>query len=252
MEFLERIIYKHRDMVDYIGPAGFAAMHVACYKKDMGMIDMLLKYGANRGLVAANGDTCAHIACRIGDMNMFEYFVPYMDDGIDMKNKAGETLQDICERTPDEVEAYRDIYTFLKWNQHDTEATLVLKDELRTHRAALRARIIDLRKEGILKRRANLVRTFIKGADDRKLGMQVYRHAGGADERRYYTVLPTPGPLDAEPWKEGDAEFFASHKDDLMAGLNRAFAQEFVGRSAVTAQKLISSTHPNFKIDERR
>jgi hypothetical protein len=42
-EFLESIIYSNRDMVDYIGPAGFAAMHVATYKKDMGMVDMLLK-----------------------------------------------------------------------------------------------------------------------------------------------------------------------------------------------------------------
>ena len=42
-EYLESIIYSHRDMVDYIGPAGFAAMHVAAYKKDMGMVDMLLK-----------------------------------------------------------------------------------------------------------------------------------------------------------------------------------------------------------------
>ena len=250
-EYLEQIIYNHRDMVDYIGPAGFAAMHVAAYKKDMDMVDMLLKYGADRSLLAANGDSCAHIACRIGDPEIFDYFVEFCED-IDLKNKAGETMQDICEKTPTESDAYADIYFFFKWCNEDTGAHDVLRSRLVKNRGIIRDKIIQYREERIVRRRAHLVRTFIKDADDRKLGMQVYRHAGGADERRYYMVLPTPGLFDVEPWREGDADYFASNKEDLMKGLNRAFAQEFVGRSTVTASKLISTTHPDFKLDERR
>ena len=252
-EYLEQIIYSHRESVDFVGPAGFAAMHVAAYKSDMGMVEMLLKYGANRKLVTTNGDSCAHIACKTGNMEFFEYFVPFCED-IDHKNKEGESMQDICERVTTESDAYKDMYFFDKWNSADHTDTKgeSLKTILSRNRALIRDKIIHYRDERVRNRRAHLVRTFIKDADDRKLGMQVYRHAGGADERRYYMVLPTPGPFDVEPWKDGDADFFAAHKEDLMAGLNRSYAQEFVGRSTVTAQKLISTTHPDERIDERK
>jgi len=171
-EFLETILYNHREAVDAVGPAGYAAIHVAAFKGDMDMINMLLRFGARLDLCAGDGDSCAHIACRIGNPELFDYFIEYCKD-IDYKNKANETMQDICERIPTEEEAYSIMYKFKAWNTNDEDAHVVLRDKLHEGRNICRDKIILYRKQRILTRRQHLVDSYIRNADDRKLGAKV-------------------------------------------------------------------------------
>jgi len=239
-EFLEQIIYSNREAVNTVGPAGYNAMHVAAAKSDVAMIELLLKYGADRSLLAVDGDSCNHIACRIGNPELLKYFLDCTIDDIeiDMKNNQGQTMQDICEVVPTEKEAFDAVFSFRVWDSKDPEMNKELLPGLLAGRKACRDIIIEERHRRYHNRRRHLVTTFIGNAEDRQLSQKVFRNAGTADERRFFVEQEMPGPYNAQPWSKDDEVFFNSHRDDLMEGTIVSFALDIVSRSVETAFQL--------------
>ena len=271
-EFLENLIYSNRDVVNSIGPGGYSALHVAVFKEDRRMIDMLKSYGANGKVLTANGESCGHIACRIGSVNMLNEFVGYLDD-IDLKNNDNETMQDICEAAPSEAEAYQSMYGYQEWKYDDPDGHRILSDTLRKNRLLCRDIIIQYREKNHNKRRRNLVSSYIKHANKRLLNAKVFRNAGGATERRFTSRQEVPlqspalalekkanahlknlsdnilhdGTADKqEPYADGwtleDLKFFndPKHRDDVVEATAAALAGDFISRSGETAIKTIA------------
>lgn len=275
-EFLENLIYSNKEVVNSIGPGGYSALHVAVYKEDRKMIDMLKSYGANGKVLTANGDSCGHIACRIGSINMLNEFISYLDD-VDLKNYNNETMQDICETIPSEAEAYQSMYGYQEWNNDDPNSHRILSDTLRKNRLLCRDIITHYRIKNYHKKRRNLISSYIKNANKRLLNAKVFRNAGGAMERRFTSrqEVPLQSPAlvlekkananansfmkiiqddtiiydnnkEEEPFSEGwtqeDLNFFndPKHRDDVTEATAAALAGDFISRSNETAIKTLA------------
>mgnify|MGYP001225264129 FL=1 len=100
LEFLEEACRSNRDQVNACGPSGLAAIHFAVFKRDFRLVEMLMRYGADGSLRDGRGDSCAHIACRIGDTDLLNDFAPSVN--LDMQNLDGETMLDICTKATSE------------------------------------------------------------------------------------------------------------------------------------------------------
>jgi ankyrin repeat protein len=85
-----------------LGTCGEAPLHIAIYKRDRVMLDMLLAAGANIMFPNRNGDTAFHVAARLGLVSFIELLYSVSTDlqrkrlFLGDKNKEGFTALDIA------------------------------------------------------------------------------------------------------------------------------------------------------------
>lgn len=83
---LSESLEKHPEAVNILGDSGESPAHIAIYKNDMRMLQMLLDAGAEPNFCNQNNDTLVHVAARLGSLEIIKLLYETGKCNLELRN----------------------------------------------------------------------------------------------------------------------------------------------------------------------
>lgn len=112
---IAEIIEAHPNRVNFISQCGESPFAIAVYKRDIGMINLLLEAGAHPNHVNNNGDTAFHIAARIGNIEILKILYETRLCNLVIMNNNYQLAIDIADEAPSDQDVNL-LHLFGEWN----------------------------------------------------------------------------------------------------------------------------------------
>jgi len=97
---IAEIIEAHPNRMNFISQCGECPMSIAVYKRDIHMVRLLLKAGANPNQANHQGDTVFHIAARIGSVSILKELYSSGLCNLVLVNKNNQLAVDLATQAP--------------------------------------------------------------------------------------------------------------------------------------------------------
>lgn len=222
--------------VDKIGVLGRNALHIAAYKRDSKMCELLIEYNADPNVKdVINGDTAMHIAARLGAIDVAETLYKSGKCQLDLRNIDGKIAYDIA------IEAVQDHELDLTRLFQEWEGTVTLDDERITvtdGRQRCAKFLSDKLTADVDSGQQNALDTMVLSNHNRRWMSSVIKGTGYGNERIYAPGYIYPSGNDPNPWSEKDIAFFHTYDscvEDVTRGIH---THDFVSRGIHTAMKV--------------
>jgi hypothetical protein len=112
---IAEIIEAHPNRVNFVSQCGESPMAIAVYKRDIGMINLLLQAGAHPNHVNNNGDTAFHSAARIGNIEILKIMYETRLCNLVIMNNNNQLAIDIADEMPTDADVNL-LHLFGEWN----------------------------------------------------------------------------------------------------------------------------------------
>jgi len=112
---IAEIIEAHPNKVNFVSQCGESPMAIAVYKRDIGMINLLLQAGAHPNHVNHHGDTSFHIAARIGSIEIVKMLYETRLCNLVIMNGKNQLAIDIADEEPTDADVNL-LHLFGEWN----------------------------------------------------------------------------------------------------------------------------------------
>lgn len=222
--------------VDKIGVLGRNALHIAAYKRDSRMCQLLLEYNADPNIKDdVNGDTAMHIAARLGAIDVAETLYKTGKCHLDLRNIDGQMAYDVA------MELVQDHELDLTRLFQEWEGTVTLDDErvyISEGRQKCAKYLSDKLNEDVDSGQQKALDTMVLSNHNRRLMSSMITGKGYSNERIYAPGSIYPSGYDPDPWSEKDIAFFHSH-DNCVADVTRGiYTHDVVSRGIRTGMKV--------------
>jgi len=221
-----------------LGTCGEAPLHIAIYKRDRVMLDMLLAAGANIMFPNRNGDTAFHVAARLGLMDFVELLYSVSTDlqrkrlFLDEKNKEGFTALDIASMPvlATELDLTR------KYSSWHEETGTTLDEEagpLQRGRTQCKAFLAKMSQVDILAKELGSVDEMRAQNNNFQKTASVLRgaHFATSSTRIFYSELDYPARQDPNAWIESDKQFFLDYLPGVRKVITKLHTADFVSKT---------------------
>ena len=222
--------------VDKIGVLGRNALHIAAYKRDAKMCELLIEYNADPNIKdVINGDTAMHIAARLGAINVAEILYKSGKCQLDLRNIDGKIAYDIA------VETVQDHELDLTRLFQEWEGTVTLDDEriiVSNGRNMCAKFLSDKLAADVDSGQQHALDTMVLSNHNRRWMSSVIKGTGYANSRIYAPSYIYPSGNDPNPWSEKDIAFFHTYDscvEDVTRGI---YTHDFVSRGIHTGMKV--------------
>ena len=235
-----------------LGSCGEAPLHIAIYKRDRRMLDMLMAAGANIMFPNSNGDTAFHVAVRMGLASFVELLYNSSTDlqrkrlFLQEKNKEGFTALDIASQPvlTSELDLTR---KYCAWNSETGTTLDEERQPLQKGRDACRVYLQKMQQVDILAKEIGSVSEMTAQNDSFQKTASVLRgnHFATSSSRIFYSELDYPARLDENAWLESDIKFFLDYLPGVQKVVTKLHAADFVA-------KTLRSGYDNAQLIQRR
>jgi hypothetical protein len=225
--------------INFVGTCGEAPLHIAIYKRDDKMIQMLLDAGADIMFVNSNLDTALHVAARMGLSRVVEHLY----DGASALNKKRLFLQS---RNRDGLMAFHiacmpvrhwelDLTRLYRSWDHKKDPSLDDEEYPLQHgRLACRNFLKEKMDLDIRNKEHDSVTEMVDQNYDfaRTAGILRGRDTSNFSSRIFYSTLDYPAKLDKNAWNENDKQFFLGFAPGVRQVMTKLHTADFVGKTA--------------------
>lgn len=226
--------------INILGLRGEGPIHMAIYRKDFKMLEMLLKHTprADINFKNSSGNTALHIAALLGLPKMLKhlYSVSTVEERfqlmLEIRNNEGETSYDIALKPV--LDSELDLTRMYAVSDDVSTNTL---DSVRQPMIAGRRECADFLREQMKLARENKVRDSIGvlidcNADRRKANAILRGGIAGTDaERIYSAALDYPKALDEMAWRKRDIDFFLDYEPGVREVVVGTHSRDLVARA---------------------
>jgi len=221
-----------------LGTCGEAPLHIAIYKRDRVMLDMLLAAGANIMFPNRNGDTAFHVAARLGLVSFIELLYSVSTDlqrkrlFLQEKNKEGLTALDIASMPvlTTELDLTR---KYCSW--HDETGTTLDEEAgpLQRGRALCQQFLAEMTQVDILAKEQGSVEEMSAQNNSFQKTASVLRgnHYATSSARIFYSELDYPARQDPNAWIESDRKFFLNYLPGVRKVITKLHSADFVAKT---------------------
>ena len=227
--------------VDRIGVLGRNALHIASYKRDPIMTELLLQYNADPNIKdIANGDTAMHIAARLGSIEVAKVLYKSGRCVLDLRNIDGKIAYDIA------MEPVQDYALNLTRLFQEWEGIVTLDEErvnLTQGRQQCATFLSDKLAEDINSGQQNALDTMVLSNFNRRWMSSIIKGTGCGNERVFAPGYIYPSDLDPNPWSEKDIAFFHTYETTVADVTRGIYTHDFVSRGLNTAFKVANMNH---------
>lgn len=225
--------------INFVGTCGEAPLHIAIYKRDDTMIQMLLDAGADIMFQNSNLDTALHVAARMGLPRVVEHLY----NGASTLNKKRLFLQS---RNRDGFMAFHiacmpvrhwelDLTRLYRSWDHKKDPSLDDEEYPLQHgRLACRNFLKEKMDLDIRNKERGSVKEMVDQNYDfaRTAGMLRGRDTSNFSSRIFYSTLDYPAKLDENAWDENDKQFFLAFAPGVRQVMTKLHTADFVGKTA--------------------
>ena len=227
--------------VDVLGVRGDGPLHIAVYRHDARMLQLLLDHipRADINFQNVQGNTALHIAALMGLPDVLELLYSYSTEQerfellLEIKNKQGQTALDIA-NTP-VVDTELDLTRLYAGVLEDKVASL---DAVREPMILGRTKCADFLRWHMQQGRENKIKNSVGVLVDcniaRRKTNAILRGGGiiGTDQERVYTsALDYPRALDPpRPWRKEDIQIFLNYEAGVREVVLGTHAQDLAQR----------------------
>jgi hypothetical protein len=106
------------DTIEYVGLCGETAAHIATYKNDLKLLEIILRNGFHPNTKNQKGETIMHIAARLGDLDTVKLIYGTAKCELDTLNLEELTALDLTQRSIEEKELF-ELRIFRTWSRGD-------------------------------------------------------------------------------------------------------------------------------------
>ena len=218
------------DTVEYIGLCGETAAHIAAYKNDLKLLDIILKNGFHPNTKNRKGETIMHIAARLGDLETVKLIYGTGKCELDILNVEELTALDLTQRSIEEKELF-ELRIFRTWNRGDENDISI--DKILKGRKACE---IFLKEKVHIDRHARtnkIMEDTIAFNKNRTIASRMIRGISSDQNFRSFTNLSYP-ISDSKKKDMDDIQFFEEgwgYAVGFRIVVIRVYASEFIHRS---------------------
>lgn len=237
MAGLAEVIDSGRN-VNILGICGEAPLHIAIYKRDEKMINMLLDAGADIMYRNAQLDCAMHIAARMGLANIVRQLYNHSSDlnrkrlFLQARNKHGFTALDIaCRKVEDlELDMTR---LYASWEDETGTSLDNEKEPLQFGRIECREFLREKMKVDIADKEQGCVEEMVTQNNDfdYSAGILRGRSSSTTNSRIFYNELDYPAFLDTNTWNKDDRQFFLKYKPGVDKVMRKLHTRDFVTKA---------------------
>lgn len=170
-----------------IGLCGESPLHIAVYKRDSSMLQIMLDEGASPTLHNHIGDTPMHTCARIGYFDAAVILYNTNKSLLDLKNKEGLTATDIAKRQvlDSELDLTR---IYAHWDGKKDGSLEYERECIIAGRKKLCIYLEERLQHDIQVRQQNAIHLNIIDASNRNKASKIMRNTGYANERIYAAI----------------------------------------------------------------
>jgi hypothetical protein len=224
--------------INVCGTCGDAPLHIAIYKRDDKMIEMLMAAGADIMFPNSNGDTALHVAARMGLGNVIQMLYHTSSDlnrkrlFLQSKNKEGQTALDIASTRVLKTE----LDLTRKYRSWDSETGGTLDDEekpLQVGRTNCQKFLKEKTEYDIINKQIGSVDEMVRQNNEFQKTAGILRgdHYSSSNSRIYYSELDYPARLDKNAWIDSDIDFFLNYLPGVRKVVTKMHAEDFVNKT---------------------
>jgi len=235
-----------------LSTCGEAPLHLAIYKRDRVMLDMLLASGANIMFPNRNGDTAFHVAARLGLVSFIELLYSVSTDlqrkrlFLQEKNKEGLTALDIASMPilTTELDLTR---KYCSWHEETGTSLDEEAGPLQRGRAECKRFLERMAQVDILAKELGSVEEMSAQNNNFQKTASVLRgkHYATSSTRIFYSELDYPARQDPNAWVESDRKFFLDYLPGVRKVITKLHSADFVA-------KTVRSGYDNAQLVQRR
>jgi len=192
------------DNIHYRGICGETAAHIAVYKGDMNLVDIILKHGFDPNTKNSRDETILHCAVRLGDIDIVRLIYATKKCDLDIKNRNGMTAYDLSKVDIEESELF-ELRVFRNWDRNDGNNLSVLK--VLNGRKNCEIFLNDKLAIDRLAKTKQIMEDTITYNSNRTMRSRIIKGISADQNYRSYSDLSYP-TYATKKWPEEDIQFF--------------------------------------------
>lgn len=238
---LAQLLENKAAAINILGCRGDGPIHIAVYRRDARMLQMLLDAKADVRFCNAAGNTAMHVAAFLGleDMVILLYSMSTAEERfqlwLEMRNNEGETALDLCSRPVEDwdLDSYR-LYAVADVAVSTLDSFREPMERGRRECAAFLRRQVDQDRDN---KAQGSIRLLVDCNMARARTNYILRGgtAGTDAERVYSAALDYPKALDDVAWRRSDIDFFLGYETSVREVVLGTHSQDLVQRTIATA-----------------
>ena len=207
---------------------GLGAVHCAIYLRNLKILKILLKFGADPNLPDRENNYPVHCAAKVGFVRALKVLQKQKSCNFFVLNAAGESIIDIAGNMPSIEETQSSpVFSYGTW---DSESKSEFMKNLVATRRDCYNYILKVQQTTYNQKRIKSARDMIVANSKRQSVSNIIRSYNSASEKRYVNRMDYPMRFSESDWTENDKEFFNRHVDDVRMVIHAVFCRDFVRR----------------------
>lgn len=222
-------VEKNRDAINVVGICGESPAHIAIYKNDKEMVELLLSGGAHPNTQNSMGDTLFHIASRLGYFHLLELLYNTKMCNLMIRNKANQLAYDIARSSVERADVHSlKLYAEYQHGEADDAVTIEIMKAGRIQCAKfLQEKMVFDRQEQV---RA-MVQSTLEDTAERRRKATIVRGVGAKTCTSFYPDITYNMKLTREVWREDDVNFFKGYNEGIEKVVRLVFAMDYINKS---------------------
>jgi len=230
-------LLRQHAKVNVLGLAGESPLHIAIYKKDSVMINMLLDAQADVTFCNKDGDSPLHLCARLGHYPLlqllYERAPQWAKDGLflEEQNNVNMTALDVALTPVQDIELDM-CRLYLSWTDDGINTLDSEREPLRKGRALCASFLREKMKLDRDNKTLKCSRVLIDTQHEHRKLCSILqgRASGHHSERVYYSHFDVPAKLDVGAWNEKDKAYFDAQEKGVEEVATGRLARDFVVR----------------------